>query len=66
VSDTTVTDELDRLATELPITRHQFRNVVLAGFKGSFFPADYSRKRAYVRQVIGMYERLEAELLGPS
>jgi adenosine deaminase len=65
VSHTTVTDELALLAAELPVTRHQFRNVVIAGFKGSFFPADYCRKREYVRQVIDTYDRLEAELLGP-
>ena len=64
VSDTTVTDEL-LLATEhLDLTRHQFRNIVIAGFKGSFFPGSYNRKRNYVRQMINKYKSVERELLG--
>lgn len=64
VSRTTVTDELLLLAREIPVTRRQFRNLVLAGFKGSFFPGSYSEKRHYVRTVINRYEQLERELLG--
>jgi adenosine deaminase len=64
VSDTTVTRELALVAEHLPVSRHQFRNLVLAGFKGSFFPGSYGEKRAYVRAVINRYERLERELLG--
>lgn len=66
VSGTTVTRELKLAADHIPMTPHQFRNLVIAGFKGSFFPGSYSAKRAYVRQVIRRYEALERELLGPS
>lgn len=66
VSDTTVCRELELIAENLPVTRHQFRNLVVAGFKGSFFPGSYSQKRAYVRQVINRYDKLEAALLGPA
>ncbi len=65
VSDTTVCRELELVARHLPISRHQFRNLITAGFKGSFFPGSYSQKRAYVRRVIDRYEQLELEMLGP-
>ncbi len=64
VSNTTMTRELKLAADHIPMTRHQFRNLVIAGFKGSFFPGSYSAKRAYVRQVIRRYEALEKEFLG--
>jgi adenosine deaminase len=63
MSNTTVCKELQLLADELSITPHQFRNLVTAGFKGSFFPGSYTGKRAYVRRVIDRYERLEKALL---
>jgi len=37
--------------------------VVIAGFKGSFFPGSYREKRDYVRQVINRYETLEKNAL---
>ncbi len=65
VSRTTPARELALMASRLPISRRQFRNVVCAGFKGSFFPGSYNRKRNYVRQFIDIYERLERTLLPP-
>ncbi len=64
VSNTTVTRELELVAQGLPITRSQFRNIVIAGFKGSFFPGNYSDKRAFVRRIIDRYEELESKHLG--
>jgi len=64
MSNTSVSNELTKVAEELPITRKQLRNMVLAGFKGSFFPGGYKEKRAYVRRVINRYEKLENDLLG--
>lgn len=61
VSHTSVTRELELVAKSGPISPHQFRNLVLAGFKGSFFPRSYNEKRAYVRRVIEEYERMERE-----
>lgn len=63
VSGTTVSRELGLVANELPLTRRQFRNLIIAGFKGSFFPGGYNSKRQFVRRVIDRYERLEAEML---
>lgn len=61
VSRTTVTDELERLVRDVPCTAHQLRNVIIAGFKGSFFPGAYRDKRAFVREVIRHYDALARE-----
>ena len=65
VSNTTITRELVRIAEHLPVTRRQFRNLVVAGFKGSFHPGTYTQKRAFVRAMIDRYEQLEREMLAP-
>jgi adenosine deaminase len=66
VSHTTVTRELKLLVEHLNVSRRQFRNIVIAGFKGSFFGRSYSDKRAYVHQAMDRYDRLAAALLGPN
>ena len=63
MSNTTVTRELQRVAADLNVTPHQFRNLVIAGFKGSFFPGSYDKKRQYVRRVIDRYDALEKKLM---
>ena len=63
VSGTTVTCELELAAEGLDISRHEFRNLVVAGFKGSFFPGAYGEKRAYVRQMLEIYDRIEEDML---
>ncbi len=63
VSRTTVTDELQLACDNLPITPARLRNIILAGFKGSFFPGSYSEKRTLVRQISKRYEELEAQYL---
>ncbi|MBN1270580.1 MAG: adenosine deaminase family protein [Kiritimatiellae bacterium] len=63
VSNTSVSDELALVSDSLKITPRQLRNLVLAGFKGSFFPGSYNDKRAYVRKVINRYDALEASML---
>lgn len=64
VSHTTVTSELERIVSALDLTPHQVRNLILAGFKGSFFHGSYTLKRTFVRAVIDRYEALERECLG--
>ena len=61
VSNTTVTGEIMLAVKHLAMTPRELRNVVIAGFKGSFFPGTYKEKRAYVRQVIDRYETLANE-----
>jgi len=66
VSNTTVTRELQLAVDELDLSPRQLRNVVIAGFKGSFFPGSYNSKRAYVRRVIDRYEALEKTFAPPT
>ena len=63
VSNTTVTNELLIAIDQLKMTPRELRNVVIAGFKGSFFPGTYREKRHFVRQVIDRYEALACEHL---
>jgi adenosine deaminase len=64
VSRTSVTRELELVCDNLPVTPARLRNIILAGFKGSFFPGPYNEKRALVRQVINRYDALEKQYLG--
>lgn len=63
VSRTSVTRELELVCSQLPVTPAKLRNIILAGFKGSFF-GPYTEKRALVRQVINRYDALEKQYLG--
>ncbi len=59
VSNTTVTKEI-RLAVEsFNISPKQLKNIMIYGFKRSFFPRPYEEKRSYVRTIINYYEELE-------
>jgi len=64
VSHTTVTRELTLAAEHFDLTPAQIRNLVVAGFKGSFFPGDYREKRAFVRLVLNRIDALEAAHVG--
>ena len=61
VSQTTVTKELRLAADAFQLTRKQLRDIVIGSFKRSFFPRPYAEKRAYVRNIIDLFDRLEAE-----
>ncbi len=63
VSHTSVTNELMLCSQNLNVTDSQFRDLVLAGFKRSFFPGSYAEKRAYVRRAINLYDNLAAQHL---
>ncbi|PCI37122.1 MAG: adenosine deaminase [Elusimicrobia bacterium] len=63
VSNTTVSRELELVTKEAKLTRRQLRNLVVAGFKGSFFPGSHNDKRKFVRGVITRFESLERKLL---
>lgn len=64
ISHTSVTNELLLCHKHLNLTDSQFRDLVLAGFKRSFFPGPYDNKRAYVRHAIGLYDTLAKLHLG--
>jgi len=60
VSRTTVTQELGRVTDAFPLSPPELRNMILHGFKRSFFPGSYKEKRSYVRKVIDFYDRVAA------
>jgi adenosine deaminase len=52
VSSTTVSNEILRAIDAFGLTPREVRDLLIYGFKRSFFPGDYLAKRAYVRDVI--------------
>jgi adenosine deaminase len=59
VSNTSVTNELMLAVRHLGLTRHDLKSVIVYGFKRSFFPGSYLRKRHYVRDIIDYYEKVD-------
>lgn len=64
VSNTTVTRELQLAIENLHLTRQEIKSIIIYGFKRSFFPGSYLRKRGYVRQVIDYYDSIEKKFYG--
>ena len=63
VSNTTVSKELELLVKNIPLTRKEFKNIIIAGFKGAFFPGTYMDRRVFVRQVLNRYDELVKKYL---
>lgn len=59
VSNTTVSREIELAVEHFGLSPRQLRHIVIYGFKRSFFPEGYLKKRAYVRQIIDHYEKIE-------
>jgi adenosine deaminase len=59
VSHTTVTDEVALAVDAFSIEPRKLKDLIIYGFKRSFFPGEYLAKRAYVRRIIDFYERQE-------
>jgi adenosine deaminase len=60
VSDTTVTREYQRAIASFGLSTREVRDILIYGFKRSFFPGSYLEKRAYVRQIIDYADALLA------
>lgn len=60
VSHTTMTREYSLAVEHLGIDHRELRDLVIHGFKRSFYPGSYSEKRAWVRQVIDWYDAVVA------
>lgn len=60
VSNTTVTNELLTAVRHLGVSRRDLKSIIIYGFKRSFFHGSYLQKRAFVRQIIDYYEKVEA------
>ena len=43
------------------INSNKLKDIIIYGFKRSFFPGDYLEKRRYIRSVIDYYDRVEKE-----
>lgn len=59
VSNTTVTKEILLAINNFKLSSSELKNIVIYGFKRSFFPGNYIEKRRYVRKVIDYYEAVE-------
>ncbi|MEA1985988.1 MAG: adenosine deaminase family protein [Candidatus Marinimicrobia bacterium] len=64
ISNTTVTKELQLVIKELKITPAQLKNIIIYGFKRSFYYGSYVEKRKYVRGIINYYNKITNEFLG--
>jgi len=60
ISHTTVTDELALAVDSFNLTPKELKNMIVYGFKRSFFPGSYVEKRSYVRKIIDFYEKIAA------
>ena len=59
VSSTSVTDEIHLAANTFELRKRELKDIIIYGFKRSFFPGSYQEKRNYVRNIINHYERVE-------
>ncbi|MFA4873859.1 MAG: adenosine deaminase family protein [bacterium] len=59
VSHTTVTGEIELAVTNFTIPQYKLKDLIIYGFKRSFFPGDYMAKREYIRKIIDYYEKME-------
>lgn len=60
VSRTTVSDEIEKAILAFGLAADELRNVIIHGFKRSFFAGGYREKRAYVRQIIDYYDQVSS------
>ncbi len=58
VSHTTVSHEVQRAIETFDLSPWEVRDILIHGFKRSFFPGTYLEKRSYVRKVIDRTDRL--------
>jgi len=56
VSNTTVSKEIRLAVDNFDIDPKTLKNMIVYGFKRSFYPGSYTDKRDYVRQMISRYE----------
>lgn len=64
VSHTTVSNEFRIAVDQCGVTLRELRDIVIHGFKRSFYAGSYPEKRQYVRSVIDYYDRVVAQHVG--
>lgn len=60
VSNTTVSNEIELAVETFGISADRLRDIIVYGFKRSFFPGNYIEKRRYVRKVLDHYSSLDS------
>jgi len=60
VSGTTVTDEIEKAVRAFHLTSKQLSDILIYGFKRSFYPGTYLEKRGYVHEVIQYINKVMA------
>jgi adenosine deaminase len=59
VSNTTMTDEIKIASDAFHLDSEMLKDIIVYGFKRSFFHGTYLEKRTYVRSIIDYYEEVE-------
>ncbi len=62
VSHTSMTQEIELAMNGLELSTQALRDLIIYGFKRSFYPGDYREKRAYVRKIVNYYDELMREV----
>lgn len=60
VSHTSVCAEISKVLQAFHLSPQELKSIIIYGFKRSFSALPYPKKRAYVRQIIDYYEKIEA------
>lgn len=58
VSNTTISKEIKLAVDNFNISPKTLKDIVLYGFKRSFYPGDYLEKREYIRQMMEYYDSI--------
>jgi adenosine deaminase len=67
VSDTTVSREIKLAIESFDIAPGRLKDMIVYGFKRSFYPGPYAKKREYVRRAISRYEEVARKYgIGPA
>lgn len=59
ISNTTVTDEIMLVLKHFHIAPRRLKDIIIYGFKRSFFAGAYLEKRAHVRKIIDFYDEVQ-------
>ncbi len=61
VSHTTVTEEVYKAVTAFDLSLSELKNIMVYGFKRSFYPGTYREKRDYVRKCMEYFENIVSQ-----
>jgi adenosine deaminase len=56
-----VTGEIMKAIENFDIPFEKLKNIIIYGFKRSFYPGTYLEKRKYVRQIIDYYDKISGK-----